>query len=384
MTVDAASAPRARRDVVSARAGGHLLLFEPASRRLHALNASAALVWERLDGTTTAHAIATQLGERYASDRAVVEADVAAVIGRFAGLGLLAGSVPGAAPGAAPAPAASLLTSVDAVAAARRRLGDRPWAWTSGTHVALGVAFRVQAEDAAAGGALARVLRSLRSTDAAADPDDVHTYSVLHGDAGRWSVLVDGVSAGTVDSVDAVVASVLRHLDRSVVTHAGAALCFHGGAVQIGRKVVLLPGAVGSGTSTVTAALVRRGAGYVADQVAVFDLARGAVPPYLRPIGTTPPADPASIPGVVLSRGGALGMVVSPVHVPGSPTRVEQRTDADAVRLLLDTTYAFEALGADGFLALVALARRVPVYRVQYGDLDAACEVVLELARRDG
>ena len=76
-----------------------------------------------------------------------------------------------------------------------------------------------------------------------------------------------------------------------------------------------------------------------------------------------------------------MALVVSPQHSPGAATRLERVTDIDALRLLVDRTFPFEQLGARGFHALVAVARQAPVYRLEYGDLEAACEVVLQLVR---
>ena len=108
-------------------------------------------------------------------------------------------------------------------------------------------------------------------------------------------------------------------------------------------------------------------------------------PEPLTPVGGVGAArwnvDPGTIPGARTGTGGRVALVVSPTYAPGAPTRLERVTDVDAVRLLLDTTFAFDGLGATGFHALVALAQQGPVYRLQYGDLEAACEVVMELVR---
>ena len=60
--------------------------------------------------------------------------------------------------------------------------------------------------------------------------------------------------------------------------------------------------------------------------------------------------------------------MVDHVHVSG-----------EAVRLLLDNSFPFDNLGARGFHALVAIAQQASMYRLTYSDLDAACEVVLDL-----
>jgi hypothetical protein len=400
MLADVALTPRSRPDVAQARVGNHVLLFEPFARRLHTLNSSAALVWRRLDGRTTLWDVAGQLAEVYAADRAVLERDVVAVVARFDALGLLAGD------GDRAAGSDHRAEPVDPQAVAlRAQLDERTWAAVSEVHQAVGCTFRVRSEDEAVAAELTRVLRSLRRPGTTA----AHSYSIRRRraeGAEQWRVYFDGTPLGTVGSGESAVALVLWHLNQAVVRHTDGALFFHAGGVQVDGRVVMLPASTDSGKSTLTTALVRRGLAYVTDAAVALDVSSGVVRPYpkaicleresqllfpdLRPEPRTPVGgvgaarwnvDPAEIPGATIGAGGRVGLVVSPTYTPGAATRVERVTEVDAVRLLLDTTFAFDGLGDAGFHALVALAQQSPVYRLQYGDLEAACEVVLELVR---
>ncbi len=397
MTVDAGARLRPRPDLVSVRLGGELLLFEPDARRLHALNASAALVWQRIDGASTVGDIAAGLGERYAPDRALVEQDVAAVLDRLVGLGLLCAEAAG--------PVEIEHTATCRPAPAKRRPDprrqDTTWAWTSEAYRAVDVTFRVHADEATVGAEVARVFRSLRGGDGVAR----HTYAVARSGAASWEVAFDGVIVGTVTAPDAAVALLQWHLSDVVVRDRADTLFVRAGAVQVADRVVLLPATGDEGATTLTTALVRRGLAYVADDLTAIDVAgrharafpraiglaarSQALFPDLRPPGLPDGAagstrwyvDPSTVPGAVIGRGGPVALVVAAQYLPGSPTQVEQVTGAEAVRVLLDQTLPFAECGAAGFEALVTLAARAPVYRLQFGEIDTGCEVVLELAR---
>jgi len=398
MTTDAALAPRPRSDIARARLGADTLLYEPVARRLHTLNTSAALVWRRLDGLTTLWDIAGSLAEIFAADRAVIEGDVAAVVDRFDELGLLSHDLedpPAALPSVADddARAAVLLARLDAHA----------WPSASTTYRAVGFAFRVRSEDPQVAEELERVLRPL----ACGDDHAAHVYSVrnrVHDDVPQWRVYFDGVPLGTVTSADAATALLLWHVNQAVVDHTAGVLFFHGGAVQVGERVVVLPAEADSGTSTLIAALVRRGLSYLTDEAVALDVAVGRVLPFPKsicldadPRGVFPELfpgpvsdraargrwhlDPARIPDATVGTGGRVALVVSPRRADGAPTRLERAADVDALRLLLDHTFPFDMLGPRGFHALVAVAQQASVYELEYSDPESACDVVLQLVR---
>lgn len=398
MRTEAAFAPRPRPGVASARLGAGLLLYETLERRMHTLNTSAALVWRRMDGLTTLWDIAGSLAEVFAADRALIEGDVAAVVARFDQLGLLTsdGEDSTELPDTGPDPQTVEI---------RARLDQRAWAVVSDVHQAVGLAFRVRSEDPEVAASVLRVLRPLVTTDEHAD----HVYSVRrrdHEGMTQWRVYFDGTPLGTVASGDAATALVLWHLNRAVLDHTGGVLFFQASAVQVGDRALVFTGAPGAGTSTLTTALIRRGLSYLADEFAGLDVAVGRMLPYPRsislsaasqalfpeifPPGTVAPdpsaegrwhLDPALIPGATVGRGGRPALLVQPHFVAGATTRLERVTDVEALRLLLDHTFPFDALGARGFHALVTVAQQAPVYRLEYGDFDAACEVVLQLVR---
>ncbi len=406
MITDAAFAPRARSDVADVRFGAGALLYETTNRRLHTLNASAALVWRRLDGLTTMWDIARSLSDTFAADRALVEGDVAAAVTRFDELGLLVDTdheTP-----ADSASAGSNPAQVESAERARRlleQLDAIEWASISPVYQAVGLFFRVRSEDVEVASEVTRVLRSLRSASDHAD----HAYSVrtrLHEGVRQWRVYFDGIAIRTVVSRDAAIALVLWHIDEAAVAHSPGVLFFHGAAVQFGERVIMFPGMMHSGKATLSTALVRRGLSYLSNGEVALDVTVGRALPFPKAISLDSAArvlfpelfppdtmvgddasegqwhiDPAAIAGATLGNGGRVALVISPHYVPGASTRLERVTDVDALRLLLDNTFAFDSLGNRGFNALVTVAQEAAIFRLEYSELEAACEVVLQLAR---
>ena len=386
--------PRPRPDLALARFGTGVLLYEPARRRLHTLNTSAALVWRRLDGHTTLADAAHSLTEIFASDHAVIEGDVAAVVQRFVELGLLI-------VGDDPPEALPIADGVDE--ASRQLLAQldaREWGSISAMYQSVGLTFCVRSEDGEVADAVARALRPLvghGDDDVRAD----HQYSIrqrIHDGAPQWRLYFDGTPIGTVGAVDAAVALLSWHISQATVEQTAGVLFLRASAIQHRERVVILPGESGTGKSILATALLRRGCEYLADNEAGVDVAVGRVLPYPAAIyvdssamrlfpGVTPTVagalrsylDPTDIAGSAIGAGGPVSLVVSPCYVAGGSTRLDRVVDIDAVRLLLDNSFPFDNLGARGFHALVAIAQQASMYRLTYSDLDAACEVVLDL-----
>jgi hypothetical protein len=90
-------------------------------------------------------------------------------------------------------------------------------------------------------------------------------------------------------------------------------LFVHAGAVSWNGGAVVIPGRSCSGKSTLVAALVRGGAGYLSDEYAVID-ARGRVRPFARPLALRS-TDGRQIPTSVESLGGRVEPDTLPVSV---------------------------------------------------------------------
>jgi hypothetical protein len=92
MGADAEIRPRVRDDVVFRELDQEWVVFDPATRRMHALNLTAALVWEHCAGDLTVAQIAEAVRAAFAEapDADAVGHDVEEVLARFRLEGLLA------------------------------------------------------------------------------------------------------------------------------------------------------------------------------------------------------------------------------------------------------------------------------------------------------
>ena len=92
MAADAALRPRVRDDVVFRELEDEWVVFDPVTRRLHALNGTAAVVWEHCGGDLTVGEIAEAVRDAFRDPPApeAVRRDVEAILERFRTEGLLA------------------------------------------------------------------------------------------------------------------------------------------------------------------------------------------------------------------------------------------------------------------------------------------------------
>lgn len=173
-------------------------------------------------------------------------------------------------------------------------------------------------------------------------------------------------------------------------------LLFHAGAVERDGVAVLFPGESGTGKSTMVAACVRRGFGYLTDEMVALDLSTGAVRGWPRPIMLTPWAQEAL--GLPVRDGGEGKAAVScaelggttveaalPVaHVVGvrrgaAATTLGPMAAGDLLTLLLSSSFNHYRHGAAAWTAVAALAGRVQGWWLDAADVDSAAAAVAGL-----
>lgn len=83
--------PRVRADVVFRQLDDEWVAFDPVAQRLHAMNLTAALVWEHCTGDLTVQEITRAVHDAFGDggDLAAVARDVEEMIARFGSEGLL-------------------------------------------------------------------------------------------------------------------------------------------------------------------------------------------------------------------------------------------------------------------------------------------------------
>lgn len=188
---------------------------------------------------------------------------------------------------------------------------------------------------------------------------------------------------------------VLAELTRAAVDHSPL-LCIHAGVVSAGHGSVVIPGISGLGKTTLTAALVQAGFGYLSDEVLALDRRDGAIAAFARPLALAADSwellglDPQLRPGPARERlapVSLLGRFGAPAPVreillarrrPGPPT-LESVPRGSAVSALLGRSFNHFRDPAGSFHAVVELIRRTRVWTAGYQDAPELAELLAGL-----
>jgi len=394
--------PVAHDRVWSAQLDGELVLYDAAHELTHHLSSEAAMVWLRCDGHATVAAMADHLADEVGVDREQMLRDVVTVALQLMDAGALidarttnraiANPVGPVGRRWHPRPPPGDVPTIDSGAFLVRASG-----FASSTFEALGYRFRVLADDVHLGGAVAAALAPLETAEGPA-----HDYWIVGPGPGigLTQLYVDGDHLYTFSSDEDLVGMVLWYVNQHAVENTSL-LAVHAAAVEHDGEVVVLTAVAGAGKTTMAAALVAEGFGYVTEEVVAFDPASGAIVPYPLPfclepgsqplfahLAPDPPADPHRVRGDVWfvhpdevrpgsrSVGGTVTTVVVPAYRPGATEQFDALTPAETLLHLLSGTMNLDRIGYEGFVRLVELAWSVPGYRLEYGDLNAACQLV--------
>ncbi len=192
---------------------------------------------------------------------------------------------------------------------------------------------------------------------------------------------------------------------RTLADHSHDGLMFHAAAVAWRGRGVVLPGAIGAGKSTLAAWLVAKGSDYLTDELVFVPAGSILVQAFPRPLNLKPPS--LSVLRAHIDRSEARNRIVSSGAsdmVPPNLLNAESRAHDVDMALLIFPKYQADAIpqlkrlpGAQagltlmeclvnarnlthhGFPEIARLARRVPAYRLTYGDFDQIAEPITEL-----
>lgn len=200
-------------------------------------------------------------------------------------------------------------------------------------------------------------------------------------------VLCEGALAATAaEALQARVAAVLA-------AHSRGGLALHAAAVAWRGAGLLLPGAMRSGKSTLTAWLLTRGAQYLTDELVFIPTGTTQLHGFTRPLHLKPGARPALATLIdleaALSRGlrqpasdllppevfsaldplaeAPLKQLIFPQFQAESALRLEPLTPAQAGLALVQSLVNARNLPEHGLPEVARLARAVPAYRLGYG-----------------
>lgn len=279
-------------------------------------------------------------------------------------------------------------------------LGDSGW-WRSARLQLLDFDVAIHSDSRALVELVDDLFEPLSTTGSAASA--LMLGSTTHLGAPGFFAALDGEVLVRTTAPTIAFAHLLFEANQQAIEQSRGLIRLHSAAVAAGGAAIVLPGPMGAGKSTLAAGLVRRGLGYLTDEVVAIDPANATVRPYpkplslgaapaaLGPLAWTPPPGgkqflgsagivPARILGKPVTKLFPLGLVVMPRYVQGAPTRIGAVSAVDALGQLAAHTFHLDEPGTLGTLAEVI--GDVPCYELTSGDLVEAVDAVLAVARQ--
>jgi hypothetical protein len=280
----------------------------------------------------------------------------------------------------------------------RRLLDGYPWAGATSRLQLLGFDVVMRASDARVTDLLTQLYAPL-----AVPGDAAHVLSltaVRPGHDDGWEVHLDGTRVLRTGAASIAFRHLLWEANQQAIAQTTDAVLVHASAAVVDGIAVVMPGPMGAGKSTLVAALVQSGAGYLTDEVVAIDPASGRVRPYPKYLSVgrrlqhlVPATMAATRPLVgdqylvapeAIRPGAVAGpavprLVVAPVYRRDAATTLEELRPGEALALLAQHTFHLDR-GGSGYLGtLAALVERSSCFRLVTGDVDDARAAVHEL-----
>jgi hypothetical protein len=233
-------------------------------------------------------------------------------------------------------------------------------------------------------------------------PDDEPPTLTVSGAPGAWRVdgeVLAGLGEDGYGTATDLPPLLLAALTRALLTSTPL-LGIHAGVVEGPDGLVVVPGESGHGKTTLVAALVQQGWGYVSDEVLALDRVSGTVSAFARPLSLGPESwrllglDPASVPEpggeslVALEQLGTAGAPGAVAHVlltrrrPG-PVTVAAGSRGQAVAGLLASAFNHYVAPQPSLQAVLALVRSAQVWEVGYQDATELAELLCRNGSQD-
>jgi hypothetical protein len=236
-------------------------------------------------------------------------------------------------------------------------------------------------------------------SDAQPPPHLVYSLSKTSGADGRPLFTLDRDDQRLISSDDPgeVLSQLLWAISGDTVERARGYLMVHAGAVvkPNGDAVVIL-GEAGSGKTTLVAALVQDGFGFLSDEAAAIELRTGLAHPWPRPLGFRPGTRSlerfrslsdmkisieSHVPIGEIRRGAISGpapvrVVIDHVYKPGAATRLEPLSRAVGLVRMGSAAPRLRHEGERGLEVLAEVMRGARAYSLIGGELEETVRAV--------
>lgn len=272
---------------------------------------------------------------------------------------------------------------------------------------ALGHTFEVATTDPALA-AYVETLFAPMATAAGAGPSRTMRYSVVEQEVGAptgpvWEVALDGQEIVRTGDPAQALAMLLWDVNRSVVSRTEGLLLLHAAAAERDGQVIVLPGAMEAGKTTMVAGLLRAGLRYLTDEVTAID-EDGRVDPYPKALSVDPGSwetladlkpevpdgarrylpdqwqvTPSSVREDAVAPGGRPRLFVLPRYEPGAQLRLTALSRADALIAVAGCAFRIEDDPDRTLGALAQVLRGCATYEMVHSDLDEAVGAVIAL-----
>lgn len=225
----------------------------------------------------------------------------------------------------------------------------------------------------------------------------------------RFRLLYAEQEMFTTDHPGAMLEHLMWHINSETFRGTGNFLLIHAGSVVSPMGTgVLLPGVSGAGKTTLTAALVEAGFGYLSDEAGVIDPVTRRLYPFPRALSfkTGSPSDLPLLRRLRAKHDGAdlmkkewhlppdrirpgavsgpceIGLIVTHRYEERAETRLTRASPAAAAFDLATHALNMGLYGARALPLVAEVARRARAYHLVSGDLDEAVKTVTTLAGR--
>jgi hypothetical protein len=215
-----------------------------------------------------------------------------------------------------------------------------------------------------------------------------------------WEVHLDGVRVLRTRAASIAFRHLLWEANQQAIERTSDRVLVHAAAVARGDSALVLAGPMGAGKSTLAAALVAAGLGYLTDEVVALDPDTGLVHPYPKYLSVGPalahlappvPAATRTIVGdqhlvpVAAIRADPLAgpsrprVVVLPRYERGADVVLEPLAPADALSAVAEHTFHLDRDGPRVLATVAAMVEGSSCWSLVSGDVAGARDALLEV-----